>query len=140
LSFIIGWLQYLAVGLAVGTVSGLLGIGGGILMVPLIVLLWKHDPNGMKIAIGTSLACMVPTAIAGTLRHHHSFGNVDFALAGCLAVGAVLGTTFLGAPLAEHLPTETLKRLFGILMVISGLKWSGLLDVVAKLFSHGAGG
>lgn len=139
LSVIVNWAQYIGVGLMVGTVSGLLGIGGGILMVPLIVLLWKPDQDGVKIAIGTSLAVMIPTAIAGTLRHR-AFGNVDFLLAACLAVGAVLGTLFIGAPLAERLPAGLLKRMFGVLMVVSGLKWSGAFEIVGKLFGGGAGG
>ena len=139
MDILINWLSYLAVGVAVGTISGLLGIGGGILMVPLIVLLWKTGPDGIKIAIGTSLATMIPTSIAGTLRHHYSFSNVDFTLAACLAVGAVAGTLFLGAPLAEHLPAATLKRIFGVLMVVSGLKWSGALDIVTGLFARGPG-
>ena len=56
---------------------------------------------------------MIPTAIAGTVRHT-GFGNVDFALAGCLAVGAVVGSLFIGVPLAEHLPAGLLKRMFGV--------------------------
>lgn len=132
------WLSYVVVGLAVGTISGLLGIGGGILMVPLVVLLWKTGPDGIKVAIGTSLATMVPTALAGTLRHH-GFANVDFSLAACLAVGAVLGTLFIGAPLAEHLPGETLKRVFGVLMIVSGLKWCGAVEFVVGIFARGPG-
>lgn len=120
---------YLGAGTVIGLISGLFGIGGGILMVPLIVFAWGRD---MQLAVGTSLAVMIPSALAGTLRHH-GYGNVDFKLAGALAVGAVLGTTFIGAPLAEYLPAETLKKAFGVLMVLAGLKMTGLFDAALAL-------
>jgi len=119
---------YLGVGAVVGIISGLFGIGGGILMVPAIVFIWGRE---MQIAVGTSLAVMVPAALAGVLRHHFSFGNVDFKLAAALAVGAIFGTTLIGAPLAEALQGETLKKLFGVLMVISGLKMAGVFDWIS---------
>lgn len=129
-------LEYLFVGLAVGALSGLLGVGGGILMVPLIVLIWKTD---VKVAIGTSLATMIPTALAGSLKHF-TLGNVNPTIAAGLALGAVIGTVFIGAPLAHHLPGETLKRIFGVLMIVMGLQWSGVLGVFGKVFGNGAGG
>lgn len=134
------WVQYIAVGLAVGTTSGLLGVGGGIIMVPIIVLLWKTGPDGIKAAIATSLAVMIPTSLAGTWKHHISSGTVDFALAACLAIGSVVGTMYIGAPLANHLPAPLLKRIFGILMVISGLQWSGVFEAIGKLLPGNANG
>ena len=122
--------SYLAVGLAVGTLSGLFGIGGGVLMVPAIVYLWGVE---MQVAVGTSLAAMIPTAIAGMLRHSMSYSNVDFKIAAGLAVGAIVGAALLGAPLAEALPGETLKRTFGMLLIVSGLKMSGALDYLMAL-------
>lgn len=125
MSYLKSWGAYVGVGGAVGVISGLFGIGGGILMVPAIVYIWSRE---MQIAVGTSLAVMVPAALAGVVRHHVSYANVDFRLAAALAVGAIFGTTLIGAPLAEALQAETLKRLFGLLMVISGLKMTGALD------------
>ena len=125
-------LGYLGVGLAVGIVSGLLGIGGGVLMVPAIVYIWGRS---MQIAVGTSLAVMIPSALAGVLRHHFSFANVDFRLAGLLAIGAVVGSYAIGAPLAEYLPSEVLKKIFGVLMVIIGLKMIGIDVWLGRLFA-----
>jgi uncharacterized protein len=136
LEFITEWLAYLGVGLLVGTFSGLFGVGGGVIMVPLIILLWRQD---IKMAIGTSLAAMVPTALFGAIRHH-GLGNVNLPLAACLAVGAVVGTTFIGAPLVKVLPSETLKRMFGVVMLVSGIQWCGVIELVKGLFAHGAGG
>lgn len=129
-------LEYLLVGLAAGTVSGLLGIGGGILMVPLIVLIWKMD---MKIAIGTSLAVMIPLALAGGMKHF-TLGHVNLTIAAGLAVGAIIGTVFIGAPLANYLPSDVLKRIFGVLMIVSGLQWSGVLGMISRVFGNGPGG
>lgn len=125
-------LGYLGVGLVVGLLSGLLGIGGGVLMVPAIVLIWGRS---MEIAVGTSLAVMIPGALAGVLRHHFSYGHVDFRLAGLLAVGAVVGSYAIGAPLANYLPSDTLKKIFGVLMVIVGLRMVGAGDWLVKLFA-----
>lgn len=120
---------YVGVGTAAGFISGLFGIGGGILMVPLIALVWEAP---MHLAVGTSLAVMVPTAVAGVIRHH-AYGNVDFKLAAGLAVGAIVGSFFLGAPLAEQLHADTLKKAFGILMCLVGLRMTGLFEYLISL-------
>ncbi|MFO8079196.1 MAG: sulfite exporter TauE/SafE family protein [Armatimonadota bacterium] len=119
---------YLGVGGVVGVISGLFGIGGGVLMVPAIIFLWNKEP---KIAVATSLAVMIPGAIAGVVRHHFSYGVVDWRIAAGLAVGTVIGSFAIGAPLANYLPAETLKKGFGILLVVSGLKMSGIFDFVS---------
>ena len=82
MSYLKGFGAYVGVGATVGVISGLFGIGGGILMVPAIVFIWTRE---MQTAVGTSLAVMVPTALAGVVRHHVSFANVDFRLAAALA-------------------------------------------------------
>ena len=127
---LIALLPGLGVGVIVGFLSGLLGIGGGILMVPALVYLWRHN---MQIAVGTSLAVMIPTTIAGTLRHF-SYGNVDWRTSAVLAGGAIIGAYLLGAPLAEHLPSETLKRIFGVVLIVSGLQMSGAGDWIIRLW------
>jgi uncharacterized protein len=131
-AFVVTWLQYLGVGLAVGALSGLLGVGGGIIMVPMIIYLWKTD---MKVAVGTSLATMILTAAAGSLKHF-TLGNVNVNLALCLAVGAVLGTVFIGAPLANVLPDATLKKVFAGFMILTALQMLGVFDAVGKLFAR----
>ncbi|HEY3398125.1 MAG TPA: sulfite exporter TauE/SafE family protein [Armatimonadota bacterium] len=120
----------LGIGVIVGMASGLLGIGGGILMVPALVYLWKHN---MQMAVGTSLAVMIPSTIAGTLRHS-SFGNVDWPVAIMLGVGAMAGAYFLGAPLAEHIPSDMLKKIFGVVMALFGLQMVGAFDWIGGLW------
>ena len=120
----------LGIGVVVGAFSGLLGIGGGILMVPLMVYLWRLD---MKVAVATSLAVMIPTALASTCRNA-SFGTVEWSLAAVLAVGAIFGAFFIGAPLAHAVPGEILKRIFGAMLVLTGLQMVGAGEWVARLW------
>jgi uncharacterized membrane protein YfcA len=121
------------IGLAVGTLSGLLGVGGGILMVPAILHFW---PSGgadevMKRAVATSLAVMVPVSLCGAVRHF-LFGNVDLNVAAGLALGAIVGTLFIGAPLANAMQGDSLKKAFGIIMVIFGLQVAGVFNFLTK--------
>jgi len=127
-------LSFLGVGLTVGTVSALLGIGGGVLLVPALVFIWACS---MHTAIGTSLAVITVGSLAAATRHY-MLGNVNIPLAGALAVGAVVGSFFIGAPLAEMVPGETLKKIFGVLLVVFGLQMIGLFPYLAQL-THLAG-
>ncbi len=129
-------LAYLGVGLAVGILSALLGIGGGVLLVPALVFIWSCE---MHIAVGTSLVVIVLCSVAGAIRHF-SFGNVDLPLAAAIAVGAIVGSFFIGAPLAEAIPAAALKKLFGIVLVLFGLRMVGLGEYVAKLLHLAAAG
>ena len=129
-------LSYLGVGLVVGTVSALLGIGGGVLLVPALVLIWACS---MHTAVGTSLAVIAVCSLAAATRHH-MLGNVDFALAGALAVGAVVGSFFIGAPLAEMIPGETLKKMFGVVLVAFGLRMIGLFAYLGQVLHIGGVG
>ena len=97
-----------AIGLVSGVFSGLFGVGGGVIMIPAMVYL-MHLP--VKTAIGTSLAVIVPTAIAGSIKHIQ-VGGVDFKVVLMLAPLAMVGGLG-GAWLASQVPAETLKRVFG---------------------------
>lgn len=116
----------IAVGLAVGMLSALLGIGGGIVMVPFMVLVLGL---GQQEAEGTSLLVIVPTAIAGTLAHRRS-GYVSFGVVGMIALGGVIGA-WLGARSALALSGPELQRLFGALVVVIGgrLLYRGVREV-----------
>jgi uncharacterized protein len=81
------WWRLAVIGLAAGGLSGLLGIGGGILMVPAFSA-WVGIP--LKETIATSLACVGIFAIPGTLTHWY-LGHIDWVFAICLAIGAVPG-------------------------------------------------
>ena len=129
-------LSYLGVGLVMGTISALLGIGGGVLLVPALVLIWACS---MHTAVGTSLAVITVGSLAAATRHY-MLGNVDIPLAAALAVGAVLGSFFIGAPLAEMIPRETLKKIFGVVLIMFGLRMIGLFEYLAQVVHSGGAG
>ena len=104
------------IGLVAGVTSGLFGVGGGIVMVPAMFYLLKVD---IKTAIGTSLVVIIPTAIAGALKHQE-LNNINWRVAGSLAPLAVVGG-FLGAYWAGQLDANVLKKLFGGLLVLAGI-------------------
>ena len=104
--------QLLAIGLAGGVLSGLLGVGGGIVMVPLLVI-WagyaQRDAHAM------SLGAIVPISIAGVLTYGIA-GEVRLPEALALAVGAVAGAR-VGAGLLSRLGDRPLKLAFGSFLV-----------------------
>ena len=108
------------IGLFAGILSGLFGIGGGIVIVPLLVLL-----VGLTItqAAGTSLAALLlPVGALGALEYWRG-GFVDLRFALILAVGLLLGA-YLGARLGISLPVEVVQRAFGVLLVIVGIRFA----------------
>lgn len=106
------------IGLVGGVLSGLFGIGGGLVIVPALILLVGMTP---KQAAGTSLAALLlPVGILGALEYWRA-GYIDVRLAVLLAAGILLGA-FIGARLAIGLPSELIQRAFGVLMVLVGLR------------------
>lgn len=103
------------IGIAGGLTSGLLGVGGGIVLVPLLTKFMGLD---QKRAQATSLAILVFTALAGAIAYRAA-GEVDLAMAALLAVGSIVGVR-LGALHSARLPASTLRRAFGALAVVVG--------------------
>jgi uncharacterized membrane protein YfcA len=101
------------VGLFTGTLAGLLGIGGGVIMVPAMVVLFGMVPI---VAKGTSVAVIVPTSIMGTIRNRKNM-NVDLRVA--LVVGGFGAVSAVGGSLiASDLSDETSNMMFALLLVI----------------------
>ncbi len=108
----------LATGLVAGAVAGLLGVGGGSVMVPMLVLLFGF---GQHLAQGTSLAVMVPAALAGSVQHvRHR--HVEASVAPALAIGVAAGA-YLGGRAALALPDQTLRWLFAALLLTTGVRY-----------------
>lgn len=101
-------------GLGAGVLSGLFGIGGGIIIVPGLVYLFGFSQHKAQ---GTSLvALLLPVGILAVLRYYKA-GHIEFSSGLLLALGLFLGAYF-GANVANSLPTLLLKRLFGGLFLI----------------------
>jgi uncharacterized protein len=112
----------LLVGLVVGMVSGVVGIGGGILFVPALVFLLGMDQHKAQ---GTSLgALLAPVGILAFYEYYRK-GNADIRVAALLAAGFLVGGYF-GAVGAQHIPDVWLRRVFAIsLIAIGGRMWFG---------------
>jgi uncharacterized protein len=111
-------LLLLLVGLAAGILSGLLGIGGGILIIPSLVFffgLTQHD------AQGTTLALMVPPIGLLAAYTYYKEGHVDLKMAGLICVGFFIGG-LLGAQVAGRIDATLLKKLFGAFLLITAVK------------------
>ncbi|MFC1595993.1 sulfite exporter TauE/SafE family protein [Candidatus Margulisiibacteriota bacterium] len=107
----------LAVGLCAGFASGLLGIGGAVIMVPAMVYLLNVNQH---IAQGTALLIIIPTAVSGVMVYaKHS--NIDINMAIIITVTSIVGG-LAGASLAQYVPASVLKKLFGIFMIVIGLQ------------------
>jgi uncharacterized membrane protein YfcA len=107
------------IGLLAGVLSGLFGIGGGIVIVPLLVLVVGLTTTQ---AAGTSLAALIlPVGALGALEYWRG-GFIDLRFAAILAVGLLLGA-YLGARLGISLPVEVVQRGFGVLLVIVGIRF-----------------
>lgn len=111
------YLFAVAIGLLGGLTSGLFGVGGGIIMVPALILFMQQDARA---AVATSLAVIVPTTLASTCLNHAAFGRIDWRLVAALAVPAILGG-LLSTWFKEQIPSDLLKRLFGGFLLVVGM-------------------
>ncbi len=118
-------LIFLGTGLAIGFISGLLGLGGGIIMTPVQYSIysslgWSTD-TATKVAFATSLAVIFPTALSGVLRHHRE-GGINWRTA--IAMGVVsFGCSFLGASVASaHISGAALKIAFGAIGLVIAVR------------------
>jgi uncharacterized protein len=102
-----------AIGLAAGFAAGLLGVGGGIVMVPAMVLALGFDQH---VAQGTSLVVIIPAALAGSVTHYRN-GRVSLRDAALLAAGGI-GGAVVGSISALSVDDTLLRRLFGLFLLV----------------------
>ena len=110
------WLWLLLFGVAIGVVSGLLGIGGGVLLIPGLILLFGFSQPEAQ---GTSLAVMIPPIGIFAAAVYYQHGYVRFPVVGFIAVGFMLGA-YIGAKFVPHLSPTHLRLAFGILLLYLG--------------------
>jgi len=106
-----------AIGLGAGFLSGLFGVGGGILIVPALVLILGFP---QKLATGTSMVAIAPISLVGVISYLIQ-GNVDWLIGGCLAVGMVAGGA-LGSWLLHRLHTKVITWIFIVVIVAVAIR------------------
>lgn len=125
---------YLLCGLLAGLSAGLLGVGGGIVIVPFMV--WQLPREGvpdrwvMLIAVATSLAVIVVTSLSSAYAHHRR-GAIRWEAAQRLVPGILMGS-LAGAVAAEHLPTPLFKVLFGLFLMMVAWRMTLHLPLPAR--------
>jgi uncharacterized membrane protein YfcA len=108
--------RFIAIGIAGGVLSGLLGVGGGIVMVPLLVLLTTY---GQRDAHALSLGAIIPISVAGAITFGAA-GKVHLGEAAALAVGAIGGAR-IGADALARIKERHLKLVFGLFLAAVGV-------------------
>src|SRR5258708_6755822 len=107
------WWQFVLLGTGVGCAAGLMGVGGGIFVVPALVLLFHFS---QKEAQGTSLAMLIPPIGIFAAYEYWKQGFIRVPVAGWLALGFVAGS-LVTASLVGRMPDLLLKRLFGVVLL-----------------------
>ena len=126
------WIAYIGLGLFAGFVAGLLGVGGGLIIVPVLTFIFAahHFPESyvVHLALGTSLASIAFTSIS-SFRAHHAHGAVNWKIWREVTPGIITGT-LLGSVLAAHLSTHFLKVFFVVFLFYVGTQM--ILDIKPK--------
>ena len=111
-------LLYVLLGLLAGIISGLIGIGGGVIIVPALIFLFGLSQHEAQ---GTTLALLVPPIGLLAAWTYYQQGYVDLKIAVCICLGFLFGG-LLGAKLATNLPSEVLEKVFGVAILVIALK------------------
>ena len=109
---------YILLGLIAGVLSGLIGIGGGIIIIPVLIFLFGFSQH---LAQGTTLALMVPPIGILAAWTYYKHGYVDLQAALIICVGFLFGGLF-GAKLATSMPSTVLEKTFGLALFFISLK------------------
>ena len=111
------WILTTVIGFVAGLIGGLLGVGGGLVLVPLFHYILKMN---MHAAIGTSLAVIVPTALVASLPNISS-GNVQWRAFAFAALFSILGS-FIGAKISMNVDVTLLKKVFAIFLIAVAIR------------------
>jgi uncharacterized membrane protein YfcA len=126
-------LTVIIIGVAAGMLSGLVGVGGGIIMVPALIFFLHYNQHQAQ---GTSLGVLtLPVVIIASLYYYYQCKKMgtpmDLRVIGLLAAGFVVGAYF-GSKLAISLPTQALKKIFAIILFYTAFKMLGWDSLIFK--------
>ena len=107
----------LAMGLSTGVLSGLMGVGGGVVLIPMLVFIMGTEQH---IAQGISMLFIIPTALSG-LYHLRKNKLVDWLIALFLALGYIAGA-LVRSNFVQYIASEDLKKRFGAFVIYSGIR------------------
>ena len=108
----------LAVGIGAGILAGMIGIGGGLVIVPALVYFFKMNQHTAQ---GTSLAVLLPPSGLFAFLEYYKAGHVDVGLAVVIVIGVLAGGYF-GGSWAQQLSGPALRKLFAVMMMIIAVK------------------
>jgi uncharacterized membrane protein YfcA len=113
------WWFFVLLGICAGILSGLLGLGSGIILIPTLVLICSFE---QKNAQGMALAIMVPMALVGALRYWKNPAiEMNVAVIGLIILGALAGA-LVGTELMAQLPSHILRKIFAVVLIIVAVK------------------
>ena len=110
-------MEFLVLGLVAGVLSGTIGIGGGIILVPALVLIFEFTQHQAQ---GTTLALMIPPIGIFAAYTYFKAGHVDIKAAAFICAGFVIGG-LIGAKFAVNLPKDSLQKVFGVVLLTIGI-------------------
>jgi uncharacterized protein len=108
----------LAIGIFTGIMAGMLGIGGGLVVIPALVMIMGMTQQSAQ---GTSLAMMLPPIGILAAYNYYKAGHVDIRFALLLAAAFIIGSYF-GSKIAVRLPQDVLKKIFGVFLLLVAIK------------------
>lgn len=116
------------IGLFAGMLSGLIGLGGGIIIVPALVFLLafnQHEAQGNSLGV-----LLLPVGILAVINYYNK-GYIDFRVVAIISIGFIFGG-WLGSKLALSLPQETIKKIFAVILIYTAFKMLGWDALVFK--------
>lgn len=123
-------LGLIAIGLIAGILSGLIGIGGGVVIVPALVMFMGFSQQAAQ---GTSLGLMLlPIGILAVINYYNK-GYIDVKVVGVMVIAFVIGG-YIGSKWALALPQETLKKIFAVILFYTGIRMMGWDQSLVQLF------
>jgi uncharacterized membrane protein YfcA len=121
-------LLLIIVGLAAGVLSGMVGVGGGIIIVPALVIFLGFSQHQAQ---GTSLGLLLlPVGILAVMNYYNK-GYIDIKVVAIMSIAFVLGG-WLGSKLSLSLPQDTVKKIFAIVLFYTAFRMMGWDSVIAK--------